>query len=100
MITQQHNLNIFKGKIHHNFYLFIYFCLFGATPLAHGGSQARSQIGAIAASLRHTHSNAGSEQYLQPTPLSKARDLTHMLMDRSQIRFHCATMVTPQNFLF
>ena len=28
-------------------------------------------------------------------PLSEARDQTHILMDISQIRFHCATMGTP-----
>ena len=28
-------------------------------------------------------------------PLSKARDQTHILMDTSQIRFHCATTGTP-----
>ena len=33
-----------------------------------GSSQARSQIGARAASLRHSHSNAGSELHLQLTP--------------------------------
>ena len=58
------------------FYLFIYlFCLFvvvvaisWAAPAAYGGSLARGQIGAGAASLRQSHSNAGSEPRLQPTP--------------------------------
>ena len=50
-------------------YLFIYlFCLFRAAPEAHGGSQARGQIRAIAAGLCHSHSNEGSEPCLQPTP--------------------------------
>ena len=31
-------------------------------------------------------------------PLSEARDRTHNLMVSSQIRFHCATMGTPQQF--
>ena len=31
-----------------------------------------------------------------PAPLSKARDWTHILMDISQIHFHCATMGTPK----
>ena len=35
---------------------------------AYGGSQARGLIGAVAASLRQSHSNAGSEPCLQPTP--------------------------------
>ena len=34
--------------------------LFRVTPEAYGGSQARDQIGATAASLHHSHSNAGS----------------------------------------
>ena len=55
-------------------YLFIYFCLFFfflfllATPVAYGGSQARGRIGAVDTSLRPSHSNAGSEPRLQPTP--------------------------------
>ena len=42
-------------------------CFFGhfrATPTAYGGSQARGQIGGVAASLRHSHSNARSEPHL------------------------------------
>ena len=35
--------------------------------MAYGGSQARSQIGAVAASLRHSRSNARSRPHLQPT---------------------------------
>ena len=38
-----------------------------ATPVAYRGSQARDPIRAIAASLHHSHSNAGSEPHLQPT---------------------------------
>ena len=47
------------------------FCLFAisrATPVAYGGSQARCLIRAVAAGLRQSHSNAGSETHLQPTP--------------------------------
>ena len=50
--------------------LFTYFCLFvfsRAAPMAYGGSQARGLIGAVAPGLRQSHSNAGSEPYLQPT---------------------------------
>ena len=36
--------------------------------MAYGGSQARGLIGAVAAGLRKSHSNLGSEPYLQPTP--------------------------------
>ena len=39
-----------------------------ATPVAYGGSQARGQIGAVAAGLRQSHGNTGSEPRLQPTP--------------------------------
>ena len=47
----------------------LYFCfLFSATPRAYGSSQARGQIGAAAASLRHSHSKAESKHHLQPTP--------------------------------
>ena len=48
---------------------FIYFCLFPrAAPRAYGGSQARGRIGAVVFSLHQSHSNAGSEPRLQPTP--------------------------------
>ena len=39
-----------------------------AAPVAYGGSQARSLIGAVAASLCQSHSNVGSELRLRPTP--------------------------------
>ena len=45
----------------------LFFCLFGlfrAAPMAYGGSQAKGQIGAAAAGLHHSHSNAGSEPHL------------------------------------
>ena len=56
---------------------FFFFCLFVvvvvivvaiscAAPAAYGGSQARGRIGAVATSLRQSHSNAGSESRLQP----------------------------------
>ena len=72
------------------FYLFIYlfFCLLSffvvvvvavvvvaiswATPAAYGGSQARGPIGAVATGLRRSHSNAGSEPSLRPTPQLRA----------------------------
>ena len=62
-------------------YLFIYLFIFvffvvvvvvvaisWAAPAAYGGSQARGPIGAVATGLRQSHSNAGSEPRLQPTP--------------------------------
>ena len=51
--------------------LFIYLFIFvfsRATPAAYGGSQARSLIRGVAAGLCHSHSNAGSEWCLRPTP--------------------------------
>ena len=42
--------------------------LFGAPPTAYGGSQARGRIRAAATSLPHSHSNAGSQPHLRPTP--------------------------------
>jgi len=59
------------------FYFFI-FCLFAiswAAPSAYGRSQARGRMGAVAAGLRKSHSNEGSEPPLQPTPwLMATRD--------------------------
>ena len=51
------------------FFFFFFFLLFlWAAPAAYGGSQARGPIGAVATGLRQSHSNAGSEPCLQPTP--------------------------------
>ena len=56
------------------FYIYIYismffvFCLSRAAPAAYGESQARGLIGAVATRLHHSHSNAGSEPRLRPTP--------------------------------
>ena len=47
------------------------YCLFAfsrAAPTAYGGSQARGRIRAVAVGLCQSHSNAGSEPCLQPTP--------------------------------
>ena len=47
------------------------FCLFGiswAALTAYGGSQAMGRMGAVAASLRHSHSNMRTEPRLQPAP--------------------------------
>ena len=49
--------------------LFVCCCLlFRATLAALGGARARGQIGATAAGLCHSHSNARSKLCLQPTP--------------------------------
>ena len=47
---------------------FFFFCLFKAASVAYGDSQARGLIGAVAAALYHSHSNAGSQLHLRPTP--------------------------------
>ena len=56
------------------------FCLFGTTPTAYGGSQARGPIGAVAAGLCQSHSNARSEPCLTYTTVhGNARSLTHWM---------------------
>ena len=47
---------------------FLSFSLSRATPTAYGGSQARGLMGAVATGLHQSHSHAGSEPCLQPTP--------------------------------
>ena len=56
------------GQLNHFIYLFIYFCFLRAPPTACGSSQARGQIGATAAGIHHSLSNAGSQLSLQPAP--------------------------------
>ena len=49
------------------FIYFIFICLFAFSRVihaAHGGSQARGGIGAVATDLCRSHSNAGSEPHL------------------------------------
>ena len=47
---------------------FFFFVFFRATPTAYGDSQVRGLMGAVAAGLCHSHSNARSELCLRPTP--------------------------------
>ena len=57
--------------VQHKVRIFLYgyiLSFFRATPTAYGSSQARGGIGTIAASLRHSHSNASSKPCLKPTP--------------------------------
>ena len=63
--------------MYQNYYLF-FFCLFRAAPTAHGNSQAGGQMGAVAAGLRHSYSNAGSFN-----SLCWARDRTCVLVCRN-----------------
>ena len=63
------SINIFLHVIYGgHLYFFCLFAISWAAPMAYGGSQARGRIGAIAASLRQSHSNVGSEPCLRPTP--------------------------------
>ena len=62
-----HCLCWLKVFLFFHFY-FLSFCLFRATPMAYGRSQARGWIGAAPAGLCHSHSNARSKLHLQPTP--------------------------------
>ena len=57
-----------KTKFHQIRTFFFFFCLFRATLVAYGGSQAGGLIGATGTSLHHSHNNAGSELCLQTTP--------------------------------
>ena len=50
------------------FFFFFFFLLFRAASVAHGRSQARGWIGAVAAGLYHCHSHLGSKPRLWPTP--------------------------------
>ena len=47
---------------------FFVFCLYRATPVAYGGSQAGGLIRAVATGLHQSYSNAGTEPHLGPTP--------------------------------
>ena len=57
-----------------------FFSLFRAVPLAYEGSQARGQIGAVAAGLHHS-----SPQRWILKPLSEAKDRTRNLMVPSRV---------------
>ena len=50
------------------FFVLFCFCLFRAPRMAYGGSQAKGLIGAVAAGLCYSHSNARFEPHLKPTP--------------------------------
>ena len=74
--------------------------------MAYGSFQAKGRIGAVAASLHHSHSNARSKLHLRPTPqlmatpqilnpLSEATDRSFILMD---IRWVCNPLSPPLDF--
>ena len=58
-------------------YPFFFFFFLRALPAAYGRSQASGPIGAAAAGLHHSHSNARSEPSLPPTPQLKATPDPH-----------------------
>ena len=70
-----------KLKLESILFFFFFFWLVRATPAANISSQARDQIGAVAAGLHHSHSNARS--FTQ----SEVRDQIHILMDTCWVRY-------------
>ena len=84
----------------HAFTNFFFFLVFLGLHLQqiYGHSQARGRIGAAAAGLCHSHSNArsshvcdlnhSSRQCQILNPLSRARDRTCILVDTSWISYH------------
>ena len=84
-----------------SFFLSFFFFFLGPCPMAYGSSQVRGHIGAAAASLHHSHSNARSEPSLQQhhqilTPLSGARDWTCILIDTSWVLYQWTVTGAPQ----
>ena len=81
-----------------SFFFFFFFVQFRAAPVTYGGSQARGQIGAVAAGYTtaiampypsyvcNLHHSSQQHQILNPP--SEARDQTCVLMDTSQIGYH------------
>ena len=63
-VVRLHAMQIFRRRLGTG--LFFPISWSWAAPAAHGDSQARGPIGAVATSLRQSHSNAGSEPRLQP----------------------------------
>ena len=66
---------LFLSFIEYQNFIYLFILLFfRATLAAYGSSLARSQTGATAAGLHHSHSNVRSEVCTRPTP-----ELTAML---------------------
>ena len=55
-----------------SFFSFLAFCFLGPYPRHMELPRLGGPVGAVTSSLRHSHSNAGSEPCLQPTPQLKA----------------------------
>ena len=50
------------------FFCLLFYFLFRAAPVAYGSSQTRGWIRTVAAGLRQSHSNLGSQPHLRPAP--------------------------------
>ena len=72
----------------------LFFCFWGAALAAHGSSQARDPIRAVAAGLHHS-----SWQGQISNPLSKASDWTRILRETGSVCHHWATMGTLREAL-
>ena len=59
---------VFWGFVCLFVFVFVFLPFLGPLPMAYRDSQARGRIGAVAAGLHHSHSNAGSKLCLQTTP--------------------------------
>ena len=59
------NVSVLTAMLHerHFFFFLVFLPFLGPLPATYGGSQARGLIGAVAAGLHHSHSNAGSLTY-------------------------------------
>ena len=75
-----------KAPLWPHFLLFFFFFFFRAAPTTYGSSQAGGRIGAVAASLCHSHSNTGSgaSSVTCTTVHGTAGSLTHWARPRIQ----------------
>ena len=62
--TRRVNNQMTATTLHHCTTNLFFFAISWAAPVAYGGSRARGPIRAVAAGLRHSHSNSGSEPLL------------------------------------
>ena len=68
VIKARHHREVFCCFLFVCLGFFVFLPFLWATPTAYGGSQVRGLIRAAATDLHQSHSNVGSEPYLQPTP--------------------------------
>ena len=72
--------------------LLFFNAFFRATPVAHGGSQVRGLIGAVAASLHHSQSNSGSSHVCNLHHSSQQRRILYLL---SEARDQTRNLIVP-----